>query len=357
MAQAAAVHTDSALSEKDRAHPLALAAWLLAVAALVVLIVMVGGITRLTESGLSITQWNPVTGILPPMGEAEWQAEFAKYQATPEFIYEAGPAGMTLADFKFIFFWEWFHRLIGRVIGMAFALPLAWFWIRGAIPAGYKPRLLALLALGGLQGAFGWLMVSSGLKGTMTDVSHFWLSVHLLNAFFTLGGLVWTALDLRALARDPAARPARLTLPALAVALVLALQLLLGAWVAGLNAGHAAYDWPLMNGKFLPDADWSRGWGWALTHDPFLLHFLHRWWAWVAVGALVWLARRVRRNERKASIAIHTAFGTQIILGIATVLTGVALWVAVAHQVVGALLVACVAWGLHVIGRRAGALA
>ena len=335
---------------ESRERPLGIANWLYVVAAMVVLIVAVGGITRLTESGLSITQWNPVTGALPPLSDAAWEAEFAKYRATPEFIYEAGPAGMTLADFKFIFFWEWFHRVIGRLIGLAFALPLAWFWIKGAIPKGYKWRLVALLALGGLQGTFGWLMVRSGLSGQMTDVSHFWLSVHLLTALFTLGGLVWTALDLRALHRDPGARPARLTGPATATATVLFIQLLLGAWVAGLNAGHASYDWPLMQGEIVPEFDLSRGWGWALTHDPFLLHFLHRWWAWFVVGMLIWLARRVRTADRRASIAVHSAFGTQIILGIATVLTGVALWVAVAHQFVGALLVIATAWAMHVAG-------
>ncbi|OGS55174.1 MAG: heme A synthase [Erythrobacter sp. RIFCSPHIGHO2_12_FULL_63_10] len=332
--------------------PSALATWLLVVAAMVVLIVMVGGITRLTESGLSITRWQPVSGILPPLSDAAWQAEFARYRQTGEFIHEAGPAGMELADFKFIFFWEWLHRLIGRLIGAAFALPLAWFWIRRAIPAGYKPRLLALLALGGLQGVFGWLMVRSGLSGTMTDVSHFWLSVHLLTALITLGALVWTALDLRALARDPASRPARLTGLAAAVATILLVQLLLGAWVAGLGAGHASHDWPLMQGRLVPDFDLSRGWLWALTHDPFLLHFLHRWWAWVAVAALVWLARSVRSQLRAASIAIHSAFGTQIILGIATVLSGISLWLAVAHQLVGALLVAATAWGMHASGRQ-----
>jgi len=333
------------------ARPLALANWLLVVAAMVVLIVAVGGITRLTESGLSITQWNPVTGVLPPLSDSAWQAEFAKYRATPEFIYEAGPAGMSLADFKFIFFWEWFHRLIGRLIGLAFALPLFWFWIKGAIPQGYKWRLLALLALGGLQGTFGWLMVRSGLSGQMTDVSHFWLSIHLLTALFTLGGLVWTALDLRALHRDGAALPSRLTGLAIATSAVLFLQLLLGAWVAGLNAGHASYDWPLMQGGLVPEFDLSRGWLWALTHDPFLLHFLHRWWAWVAVAMLIWLARRVRQADRRASIAVHSAFGTQIILGIATVLSGISLWLAVAHQLVGALLVASTAWAMHVAGR------
>lgn len=343
------------VTDNSSGRPAALATWLLIVAAMVVLIVMVGGITRLTESGLSITQWDPVSGILPPLGEEAWQTEFAQYRATPEFIYEAGPAGMTLADFKFIFFWEWFHRVIGRLIGMAFALPLAWFWVKGAIPAGYKPRLLALLALGGLQGTFGWLMVRSGLSGQMTDVSHFWLSIHLLTALFTLGGLVWTALDLRALAKNPVARPARLTGLALGTAAVLFVQLLLGAWVAGLNAGHASYSWPLMNGVFLPEFDQSRGMFWALTHDPFLLHFLHRWWAWVAVGMLIWLARRVRKIDRRASVAVHSAFGIQIILGIATVLTEISLWVAVAHQLVGALLVAATAWAMHAAGRKANA--
>jgi len=319
---------------------------------MVVLIVMVGGITRLTESGLSITQWNPITGVLPPLSDAAWQAEFDRYRATPEFIYESGPAGMDLANFKFIFFWEWFHRLIGRTIGLVFALPLVWFWAKKAIPAGYKWRLLALLGLGGLQGLFGWLMVRSGLSGHMTDVSHFWLSVHLLTALFTLSALVWTALDLRALARDPSSQPAGLTPFGALVGLVLAIQLLLGAWVAGLNAGHASEDWPLMQGKFLPEFDASHGLPWAMTHDPFLIHFMHRWWAWVAVAMLILLARQIRAASRPASIAIHSAFGTQIILGIATVLSGISLWLAVAHQLVGALLVAATAWGAHTLGKR-----
>ena len=191
-------------------RPAALANWLMIVAFLVVLMVAVGGITRLTESGLSITQWKPITGAIPPLSEAAWQAEFALYQTTGEYQTVTGPAGMDLAAFKFIFFWEWFHRLLGRLIGLAFAVPLAWFWMRGAIPQGYKGRLVALLALGGLQGVFGWFMVRSGLAGTMTDVSHFWLSIHLLTALFTLGGLIWTALDLRQLATG-ASRPARWT--------------------------------------------------------------------------------------------------------------------------------------------------
>jgi heme a synthase len=336
-------------------RPRALARWLLAVAALVVLIVAVGGITRLTESGLSITEWKPVTGAIPPLTHAQWQAEFAQYQRIPEYVEVNGPAGMTLAEYKFIYFWEWLHRLLGRLIGLAFALPLAWFWVRGTIPSGCKPRLLALLALGGLQGVFGWYMVRSGLSGENTDVNHFWLSIHLLTALLTLAGLVWTALDMRALERDPAARPARLTGLAAAAGLVLFVQLLLGAWVAGLNAGLASATWPLMQGRLVPEVDWSKGVGWAFANEPFLLHFLHRWWAWVAVAALVVLARRVKRaGARPASVAIHSAFGIQILLGIATVMTGVALWLAVLHQLVGALLVAATAWGAHALGRETG---
>ena len=340
-------------SRETRVRPLALARWLLAVAALVVLIVAVGGITRLTESGLSITEWKPVTGAIPPLSEAQWQAEFERYQRIGEYRQINGPAGMTLADYKFIYFWEWLHRLLGRLIGLAFALPLAWFWVTRAIPAGYKPWLVGLLALGGLQGLLGWLMVRSGLSTAVTDVSHFWLSAHLLTALLTLALLVWTALDMLSLHRDPAARPARLTRLAAVTGIVLFVQLLLGAWVAGLNAGLASDTWPLMQGRFFPEVSWARGAAWALANDPFLLHFLHRWWAWVAAVALVVLARKAKRaGSRPASIGIHSAFGTQILLGIATVLTGVALWLAVLHQLVGALLVAATAWGAHEIGRR-----
>ena len=346
--------SDSALRPLS-ARPLAIARWIEVVAIFVILIVMVGGITRLTESGLSITEWNVAKGVLPPLNEAAWQAEFAKYRATPEYRLEASVGGMTLADFKFIFFWEWFHRLLARTVGLVYALPLAWFWIKGAIPSGYKPRLLALLALGGLQGLFGWLMVQSGLVGDMTDVSHFRLSLHLLTALLLLACLVWTARDMRTLARDEAYVPVRLTKGSAFVAAVLFVQLLLGAWVAGLNAGHAASDWPLMNGALVPEVGWSNGFLWTLTHDPFLLHFLHRWWAWIAVIALVWLARRVRRTDRLASILVHTAFGTMIVLGIATVMSGVSLWLAAAHQLVGALLVAVTARAAHSDSLAAGA--
>jgi heme a synthase len=332
-------------------RPAAIANWLLFVAALVFSMVVVGGITRLTESGLSITEWKPVSGALPPLSEAAWADEFAKYQATPE--YREINAGMSLAAFKFIYFWEWVHRLLGRVIGLAFALPLLWFAARRAIPTGYGLRLVALLALGGLQGAIGWWMVVSGLS-ERTDVSHYRLATHLLTALFILGGLVWTALDLRALVRNPQARPARMTGVAAGTAGVLFVQLLFGAYTAGLNAGQVSNTWPLMNGRIVPDgiAD-AGGWFATLTNDPFLIHFVHRWWAFVAVVALVILARRVKAaGVRPATVAIHSAFGVQIILGIATVMTGVNITLAVLHQAVGALVVASAAWGMHVVGRQ-----
>jgi heme a synthase len=336
-------------------RPEALIRWLMVIAVLVFAMVVVGGITRLTESGLSITEWKPVTGALPPLSEAVWVSEFEKYKQIPEYTEINGPAGMTLAEFKFIYFWEWVHRLLGRVVGLAFALPLAWFWVKQAIPAGYKPRLLALMALGGLQGTIGWWMVSSGLSAR-TDVSHYRLAVHLLTALFILGGLVWTALDLKMLARNPAARPAKLTGFSITVLTILFVQLLFGAWVAGLNAGYVSNSWPLMNDRFVPDGiDMTKGALSAIVNDPFLTHFVHRWWAWVAVIALIMLARRTRQaGARPASIAIHSAFGVQILLGIFTVMTGVNIVLAVLHQAVGALVVASAVWGAHVIGRQHG---
>lgn len=333
--------------------PQKLANWLLAVAFLVFLMVVVGGITRLTESGLSITEWKPVTGAIPPLNAAQWAAEFEKYKQIPEYLEINGPAGMTLAEYKFIYFWEWVHRLLGRLIGLAFALPLAWFWIRQQIPHGYKGRLLMLLALGGAQGAIGWWMVSSGLS-VRTDVSHYRLAVHLLTALVIMGGLIWTALDLRSLARTRIHAPARLSGFASAILLILFVQLLFGAWVAGLNAGYVSSSWPLMNGRLYPEGvDMGRGIWFALAHDPFLTHFIHRWWAWVVVAALVVMARRLKKaGARPVSIAIHSAFGTQILLGIATVMTGMNIVLAVLHQAVGALVVASTIWGAHRLGSK-----
>ena len=329
--------------------PLALANWLYVVAGMVVAIVVVGGITRLTESGVSITEWKPVSGVLPPLNQAQWQAEFDAYRRTPQFIEINGPAGMTLATYKFIFFWEWVHRLLARGIGTVLALVTAWFWIKGTIPQGYKPRLLALLALIGLQGAVGWWMVQSGIQYDV-KVSHFRLAAHLLLALTTLAGLIWTALDLRALARGEGR--ARLTGFAVLALAMLVVQLFFGALVAGARAGYVASDWPLMNDRFFPAGiDWSRGVGHALLNDPFLMHFVHRWWAWAVVGVLIVMARKLRREgERPAGIALHCAFGTQVLLGIATVVTGMNLWLAVLHQLVGALLLAATTWSAHALG-------
>ena len=344
----------NAVSLASAARPLSLARWLFAVAAMVVAIVVVGGITRLTESGLSITEWKPLTGAIPPLDNAAWQAEFAAYQRIPQYTEVNGPAGMTLADYKFIYFWEWLHRLLARTIGLAYAAPLVWFWLKGRIPAGYKPRLLVLLALGCLQGVIGWWMVSSGLAQDV-KVSHFRLAVHLMVALTTLAGLVWTALDMLALARPAAVQPApaRLTRAGALVLAMLAIQLFYGALMAGLRAGHVAADWPLMQGRFWPAGiDWSQGPGHALIADPYLVHFIHRWWGWFAAAGLIVLARKARKAGcRPASIAVHSAFGTQLLLGIAAVMSGVALWIAVLHQLTGALLVAATVWGAHRIGR------
>jgi len=335
------------------ARPLAIARWLLAVAGLVFLMVVVGGITRLTESGLSITEWKPVSGAIPPLSAADWNHAFDLYKATPEFREINGPAGMGLAEFKQIYFWEWLHRLLGRLIGLAFAVPLAWFAIRRAIPKGYGWKLAGLLALGGAQGALGWYMVMSGLA-ERTDVSHFRLSAHLLLALAIMGALIWVALDLLRLARTGQDAPSRQSRLGAVTIAVLVVQLLYGAWVAGINAGQVANTWPAMQGRFFPDGvDWSHGFTWAATNDPFLIHFIHRWWAWVVVAAMIVFARAIKRGgDRAPSIAIHSTLGTQVLLGIFTVLTGVSLVLAAAHQAVGALLVAATAWGAHSLGSQ-----
>jgi cytochrome c oxidase assembly protein subunit 15 len=337
-----------------RSKPFALANLLFLTAGLVFAMVVIGGITRLTESGLSITEWNVVSGAIPPLSHADWVHEFQLYQQTPQYKQVAGPAGMDLAGFKFIFFWEWMHRLLGRIIGLVFFVGVAWFAFKRAIPKGFGWRLVALFILGGLQGAVGWFMVVSGLEGR-TEVSPYRLSAHLLFALFLMSALIWTALDLRAVGKSRDVRFARLAGGSIAVLAVVFIQLLLGAWVAGFRAGYVSNTWPLMNDQFFPEGvDWSNGIGFAFTHDLFLLHFLHRWWAWAVVAALVVFARMVRRaGSRPASIAIHSAFGTQIILGIATVTTGISLPVAVLHQAVGALVLASTVWGAHVVGSRA----
>lgn len=341
-----------------RERPRPISNLLLLVAGLVFAMVVVGGITRLTESGLSITQWNVIIGAIPPLTHADWQRAFDLYRQTPQYREVSGPAGMTLSGFKFIFFWEWVHRLLGRVMGIIFFVGVSWFLVRREIPKGFTWRLVGLFILGGLQGAIGWFMVLSGLEGARTEVSPYRLSAHLLMALFLFSALIWTALDLRSLERNDGRRPARLTGWGVLALATLFIQLMLGAWVAGFRAGYISNTWPDMNGSFVPAGiDWSHGVPFAMTHDLFLLHFMHRWWAWVVVAVLVLFARQLKRVEggRLASIAIHSAFGTQIILGILTVLSGIAIWLAVLHQATGTLLLATTVWGAHELGKgRAG---
>lgn len=338
---------------RARPQPLALSNLLFLIAALVFAMVVVGGITRLTESGLSITEWRPISGAVPPLSHADWDRAFALYRATPEYQQINGPAGMTLAQFRHIYWWEFVHRLLGRLIGVVFGVGLLWFAVKRTIPRGYGWKMVGLLILGGLQGALGWYMVMSGLS-QRTDVSHFRLSAHLLLALTIMSALIWVALDLRRLAVTGKDQPSHLTAPAVITLAILFVQLLFGAWVAGLNAGQVAPSWPDMQGRFFPEGvHWDHGFLWALTNDPYLVHFIHRWWAWVVVAAMIVFARGVRKKgARAASIAIHSAFGTQIILGILTVLSGVAIWLAALHQATGALLVAATVWGAHEVGRR-----
>jgi len=333
----------------SRARPRIVARWLVAVAALIVAMVVVGGITRLTESGLSITQWKPISGIVPPLTQAQWQAEFANYQRIPE--YQQINSGMTLAGFKGIFFWEYAHRLLGRVIGLAFAVPLAWFAWKRWIPRGYGPRLLAILALGGLQGAIGWWMVASGLS-VRTDVSHLRLAVHLTTALVILAGCVWTALDLFALARDPLAAPARPTALAAGALGVLAVQIVWGAFTAGLDAGYAFSSWPLMGDAWFPAGVPMLTPAWTNAVDnPVVVQFIHRWLAFAAAGGIVWLAARAARaGASRIAFAAIALVGLQISLGIATLLSGVEIAVAVAHQANAALLLIAAVTAAHAVG-------
>jgi cytochrome c oxidase assembly protein subunit 15 len=334
----------------SRTRPRAIAHWLLAVAALVLLMVVIGGITRLTESGLSMVRWEPISGAVPPLNADQWNAEFAAYKATPE--YAKVNHGMSLPEFKRIFFWEYLHRLIGRLIGLAFALPLAWFAWKRAIPRGYGWRLTALLALGGLQGAIGWWMVASGLIDR-PDVSHVRLAIHLLAALFIFSGLIWTALDLRLLARDHQAHPARLPGIVIVALGLLAIQLLLGAFTAGLDAGFAYASWPKMGDEWFPagtpmlEPALSN-----LVDNPIVVQFVHRWFAWAATAGAVALALRTRPKSPATAWTIIGIVALQIILGIATLLSGVAIPIAVAHQLVAALLLASLVCAAHIVGSQ-----
>lgn len=321
--------------------------WLVGLFLLVVVMIVVGGLTRLTDSGLSITEWNLVTGAVPPLSAEVWAAEFAKYQASPEFQLQN--AAMTLDEFKTIYWWEWAHRFLGRFIGLVWALGFLWFWARKAIPAGWTQRLLLLGVLGGLQGAVGWWMVSSGLVGARVDVVSWKLATHLGLAFVILGFLCWYVLLLgRNEAELMTARRGReAKLFGLSTGLMhfAFLQVVLGALVAGIDAGRAFPTWPLMNGSFFPaDAfyvpDGEGGslpvWA-AFIENAGLVQFIHRMSGYLlfAFGMVVWL--RGRRSAYQATQgAFHQMMAmlvAQMALGIATVLTVAHVHVAITHQI------------------------
>lgn len=331
-------------------QPRALAHGLLLVAILVFAIVIIGGITRLTESGLSITEWKPVRGIVPPLNEAEWRAEFENYKRIPQ--YTTFNLHMTLEGFKQIYFWEYLHRLIARTIGLVLAVIMVAAWWKRAIPRGYGWRMIAIFALGGLQGVIGWWMVYSGLS-ERTEVSHIRLAVHLIAALLIFSALLWTALDLRRLAADRTARPARLTNLSLAALLILGVQIMLGAFVAGLRAGYAFASWPKMGEEWLPSGAWDPSLGLANLHDnPIVVQFAHRWWAWAAAIAALLVARAAQATGAQGPVhAVATMIIVQIGLGIATLMTGVDIHVAVAHQAVAVLLLTSLLWAAHVVGQ------
>jgi heme a synthase len=321
--------------------------WLIGLFLLVVVMIVVGGLTRLTDSGLSITEWNLVTGVVPPLNEADWAAEFARYQAIPEFQLQN--SAMVLEEFKVIYWWEWGHRFLGRVIGLVWAVGFVGFWLARQIPPGWTGRLLLLGGLGGLQGAVGWWMVSSGLVGARVDVVSWKLATHLGLAFVILGFIGWYVLLLgRSEAELMTARRAREgKLFGLSTGLMhfAFLQVVLGALVAGIDAGRAYPTWPLMNGQFfpadaffVPDGQGGSLAAWqAFFDNPGLVQFIHRMAGYLlcAFGVVVWLRGR-KSSYQATQMAFHQVMAmlvVQMALGIATVLTVAHVHVAITHQI------------------------
>ena len=307
--------------------------WLLAAAAMIFLTLIVGGTTRLTESGLSIVEWKPVTGILPPRSESEWQTEFTKYQAIPQ--YRELNRGMTLDAFKVIYWWEWSHRVLARLTGAVFLLPFLYFLWRGAIPRDLRGRLWTIFIAGAALGGVGWWMVSSGLTQGVS-VSQYRLAFHLTLACAIYAAILWTAQQLAP--QVPTEAPARLRLGALAIAILLLLQIYLGALVAGLDAGLVYNTWPTIDGALVPAAGrlWFLQPAWRnLFENTLTVQFDHR-----MVAYAIWLlailhacdAWRGRRYFGRAA-GLAAAVSLQAVLGIATLLHQAPLTLALAHQV------------------------
>jgi cytochrome c oxidase assembly protein subunit 15 len=331
----------------------AVAFWLVACAAMIFVMVVLGGVTRLTESGLSITEWQPVTGILPPLGDAAWQAEFARYREIPQF--KLVHSWMTVEDFKTIFFWEWLHRLWGRLIGVAFALPFLWLLLRRRIPPGLAPRLAGILVLGGLQGVLGWAMVKSGLVDRV-EVSQYRLVAHLGLAILLYAAILWTALDLRRREPSAAGNPAGLRRAAAIVAALVFLTVLAGGFVAGLNAGLVYNSFPLMDGRIVPAGYLQLGPWWRNAFENVAaVQFDHRLLAMATLASVVAFAAAARRRDlsrdaRRAVAALLALSIVQVGLGIATLLLAVPIPLAAAHQAGAVLLFTAALASRHALG-------
>ncbi|MSP76771.1 MAG: heme A synthase [Rhodospirillaceae bacterium] len=300
--------------------------WLIAVAAMIFFMIAIGALTRLTESGLSMVEWRPVTGWLPPLSNAAWNAELEKYLSSPQ--GRLTNRGFNVVEFREIFWLEYIHRLWGRLIGVAFAVPLAWFWLRGQLTPALKPRLLALLVLGGLQGALGWAMVASGLVDRPA-VSHYRLAAHLLLAVALYAYTIWLILELGSqAARRDDARTGRESTGLIAFLFVV---LTWGALMAGLRAGTAHSTFPTMSGYWIPSGLFELAPWWInLFENGTTIQFVHRWLAKLLVLGVLALAWRVRRPETLAAAAMAMV---QLGLGIATILSGINIFLATTHQV------------------------
>jgi len=324
----------SAQAQGKTARNRALVRWWLYVVALVLFgLFLVGGATRLTNSGLSITEWNPIHGVIPPLNDAEWQEEFARYKQIPE--YKVLNRDMDLAGFKYIFWWEWTHRLIARSVGFIFAVPLIILWAAGCIERKLKPRLVGILALGGLQGAIGWWMVMSGLS-VRTDVSQYRLAIHLTTACLIFISTLAVARGLAPHSEKPAARPLQIFAGVL-VALVL-FQIYLGALVAGTNAGFSYNTWPLMDGRVVPDGLFVLEPAWRnFFENPKTVQFIHRCGAYlvwtVALLHMIFALRLAPKTTHARRAAVLFLLVTlQAALGVTTLVMQVPVDLGLAHQ-------------------------
>ena len=346
----------AAPSAADPRAARAVAAWLLACAALVFAMVVVGGVTRLTHSGLSIVEWQPIVGTLPPLNDVQWQETFAKYQQTPE--YKLVNQGMTLDAFKGIFWWEYVHRLLGRLIGLVFLLPLLWFAFTRRIDRPLALRLAGIFVLGGLQGAMGWYMVKSGLVDD-PRVSQFRLTAHLSLAFLIFAAMLWTALGLLFPRRSIAASDDATTLRRLGwwITGIVAYMVVTGGFVAGIRAGKAYNTFPLMNGHVVPPEIFMLDPWWKnFFYNMATVQFDHRLGAWALACLVPWLWLRARRvaipARTRVSISILFAMlAVQVALGIAKLLLVVPVPLGAAHQGGAVLLFGAALAANHALGR------